>query len=263
MVPDPAPAAGRPGLLRDLRLKGGRDDYTHHRSGPGPGPAGRPARPSPARCAGPRRSPGPPRPAAAVPGSAPGRANPAAKDLCRQTGKGDQGWLTSTPCIAACSRPTRLVMPRPWPRWRGRCMASWQRQPPIWARCGPGSGFMRPRRTPAAGGGRPCEEPRPTPARRLRSRAARPRGDVSADEEADRGGVGVAGRRGTTSTRGPAVRERSASGFRCLPAAGIGRIPAISHRRAQRGSQVLAAPGQRLPASGRTRSATASREPRS
>jgi hypothetical protein len=37
---------------------------------------------------------------------------------------------------------------------------------------GPGSGFMRPHRTPAAGGW-PNEEPRPTPERRLRSRAAR------------------------------------------------------------------------------------------
>jgi hypothetical protein len=47
--------------------------------------------------------------------------------------------------------------------WRGRCMASWPRRPPIWARCGPGSGFMRPHRTPAAGGW-PHEEPRPAPA---------------------------------------------------------------------------------------------------
>jgi len=45
----------------------------------GQAPAGRPARPSPARCAGPRRSPGcRPRPAAAVPDSAPGPANPLA-----------------------------------------------------------------------------------------------------------------------------------------------------------------------------------------
>ena len=29
LVPDPASAAAYPGLLRDLRLKGGRDDYTH------------------------------------------------------------------------------------------------------------------------------------------------------------------------------------------------------------------------------------------
>jgi hypothetical protein len=35
-----------------------------------------------------------------------------------------------------------------------------------------GSGFMRPHRTPAAGSW-PHEEPRPTPAPRLRSRAAR------------------------------------------------------------------------------------------
>jgi len=34
MVPDLAPAAGRPWPLRDLRSQGGRDDYTHHRSGP-------------------------------------------------------------------------------------------------------------------------------------------------------------------------------------------------------------------------------------
>ena len=88
-------------------------------------------------------------------------------------------------------------------------------------------------------------------------------GDASANEEADRGSVGVAGLCGTTSTRSPAVRERSAPGFRCLPAAGIGRIPAITHGRTQRGSQVLAAPGQQLPASGGTRSAAASREPRS
>ncbi len=88
-------------------------------------------------------------------------------------------------------------------------------------------------------------------------------GVVSADEEADRGGVGVAGHRGTTSTRGPTVRERSAPGFRCLPAAEIGRIPAIIHGPAQRGSQVLAAPGQQLPTSGRAHSAAASREPRS
>jgi hypothetical protein len=178
-VPDPAPAAGRPRLLRDLRLKGGRGDNTHHHSGPGPGPAGRPARPSPARCAGPRRSPGPPRPAAAVRAVRPGARIPRRKTSVGRPGRGDEAWLTSTPCIAACSRPTRLAMPRPWPRWRGRCMASSQRQPPIWARCGPGSGFMRPRRTPAAGGGRPCEEPRPTPARRLRRRTAQPHGEMS------------------------------------------------------------------------------------
>src|SRR5580693_2326995 len=88
-------------------------------------------------------------------------------------------------------------------------------------------------------------------------------GDVSADEEADRGGVGVAGHRGTTSTRGPTVRQRSAPGIRCLPAAEIGRIPAIIRERTQRGSQVLAAPGQRLPGSGGTHSVAASREPRS
>src|SRR5580704_18588130 len=41
-------------------------------------------------------------------------------------------------------------------------------------------------------------------------------GDVSADEEADRGGVGVAGHRGTTSTMCPAVRERPGPGIRCL-----------------------------------------------
>src|SRR5260370_3410411 len=46
--PDPAPAAGRPGLLRDLRSRAPRDDYTHHRSSPGSGPAGRPARTNPA-----------------------------------------------------------------------------------------------------------------------------------------------------------------------------------------------------------------------
>ena len=89
------------------------------------------------------------------------------------------------------------------------------------------------------------------------------KGDVSADEERDRSGAGVAGHRGTTSTRSPAVRERSAPGFRGLPAAGIGRIPAITHERARRGPQVLAAPGQQLPASGGTYSAAASREPRS
>src|SRR5260370_12611495 len=60
--PDPAPAAGRPGLLRDLRSRGGRDDYTHHRSGPGSGPARRPPRPSPPVFPRPPPSPGPPRP---------------------------------------------------------------------------------------------------------------------------------------------------------------------------------------------------------
>jgi hypothetical protein len=40
-------------------------------------------------------------------------ANPAANDLRRQTEKGDERWLTSTPCIAACSRPTTLATPRP------------------------------------------------------------------------------------------------------------------------------------------------------
>src|SRR5580693_9107477 len=94
----------------------------------------------------------------------------------RQIEKGDPGWLTSTPGIAACWQPTRLATPQPWLRWRGRCMASWPRRPPIWARCGPGSGFMRPHRASAAGGGRPREEPRSATARRLRSRAARPHG---------------------------------------------------------------------------------------
>src|SRR5258706_14294573 len=88
-------------------------------------------------------------------------------------------------------------------------------------------------------------------------------GDVSADEEADRGGVGAAGHRGTTSTMGPAVAERSKPGHRCLPAAEIGRIPAITRERTRRGSQALAAPGQQLPGSGGTPSAAAGREPRS
>jgi Transcription factor WhiB len=120
---------------------------------------------------------------AAPGGSGPGQCARAREsrdeDLCRQTEKGDQGWLRSTPCIAACSRPTRLAMPRPWLRWRGRCTASWQPQPPIWARCGPGSGFMRPHRSQRQAAADTCEEPGPTPARRLRSRAARPHVEMS------------------------------------------------------------------------------------
>src|SRR5215468_3645800 len=102
--------------------------------------------------------------------------------------------------------------------------------------------------------------------RRLAPRVAGRRatqGDVSADEEADCGGAGKAGHHGTTSTRGPAVRERSAPGLRCLPAAEIGRIPAITHERTQRRSRVLAAPGQQLPASGGTHRVAAGREHRS
>src|SRR5215472_531008 len=155
----------------------------------------------------------------------PGRGGRVPGHAAGTPGKGDEGWLTSTACMAACSRPTRLATPRPWLRWRGRCMASWPRRPQIWARCGPGSGFMRPRRTPAAGG-RPHGQPGPAPARRLRSRTARHTGDVIGDGEADRGGTGAGGHRGTTSTMCPAVRERP--GHRCLPAAGIGRIPAVS-----------------------------------
>jgi hypothetical protein len=72
-------------------------------------------------------------------------------------------------------------------------------------------------------------------------------GDASADEEADSGPAGVAGHRGTTSTMGPTVRQRPGPGHRCLPAAEIGRTPAITHERTQQGSQVLAAPGQQRP----------------
>ena len=179
MAPDLAPAAGRPGLLRDLRLQGGRDDDPHHRSGPGPGP-GWPTcttKPGAMRWSAPLAGL-----SSAPSGSGPGQCARAREslgdDLYRQTKKGDQGWLTSTPCTTACSWPTRLATPRLWLRWRGRCMASWQRRPPIWARCGPGSGWVRPHRTPAAGGW-PHEEPGPTPARRLRSRAARPPREMS------------------------------------------------------------------------------------
>jgi len=51
---------------------------------------------------------------AAAGGSGPGQCAWACESrderLCRQPEKGDQGWLRSTPCTAACSRPTRLAM---------------------------------------------------------------------------------------------------------------------------------------------------------
>jgi hypothetical protein len=62
--------------------------------------------------------------------------------------------------------------------------------------------------------------PTSSPGRRLRGCVAGRRstqGDVSADEKSDRRGVGVAGHRGTTSTMGPAVAERSKPGHHCLP----------------------------------------------
>jgi len=105
-------------------------------------------------------------------------------------------------------------------------------------------------------------------------------GDVSDDEDADRGGIGAAGHRRTISTTGPAAREPSEPGLGRLPAAGIGRIHAVTRGRAQRGSQARAAPGHRpgsrtAPscghgrsaraehASSRTRRASADRESRS
>ena len=201
----------------------------------------------------------------AAPGGGPGQCARArtsrGEDRYRQTKKGDQGWLTSTPCMPACSRPTRLATPAApaavavadvWPtghygRRSGRAAG------PVPGVCG------------RAAHQRQAADPTKSPDRRLRGACVAGRratqGDVSADKEADRGGVGVAGHRGTTSSRGPTVRERSAPGFRCLPAAEIGRIPAITHEQAQRGSQVLAAAGQRLPASGGTHSVAASREP--
>jgi hypothetical protein len=74
--------------------------------------------------------------------------------------------------------------------------------------------------------------PTRSPDRRLRGSCVAGRratqGDVSADEEADRGGVGVAGHRGTTSTMCPAGKPELTGnwvpGGRCC-----GAEPAIPH----------------------------------
>jgi hypothetical protein len=140
MGPDPAPAAGRPGLLADLRLQGGRDDYTPpFRPRARPGRATCTARPGAMRWSA--QLAGPAAPSGSAPGQCARARGSRGEDLYRQTKKGNQGWLTSTPCIAACSRPTRPATPRPWLQWRGKCTASWQRRPPIWARCGPVPGL--------------------------------------------------------------------------------------------------------------------------
>jgi hypothetical protein len=89
------------------------------------------------------------------------------------------------------------------------------------------------------------------------------------DEQARRDALVRAARRTRRGRRwrfpgmrlGAPIRQRSAPGIRCLSAAEIRRIPAIIRERTQRGSQVLAAPGQRLPGSGGTHSVAASREP--
>ena len=72
-----------------------------------------------------------------------------------------------------------------------------------------GSGFMRPHRAPAAGAAvGPARSSRSATARRLRGQTADHTGDVSDDGDADRGGIGAARHRRTTSTTGPAARNR-------------------------------------------------------
>jgi hypothetical protein len=93
-----------------------------------------------------------------------------------------------------------------------------QRRPPIWARCGPGSGFMRPHGARAAGGW-PHEEPRPTPARRLRSRQlATPEMPVTMRKLTAAAPV-PPGTAEPLAPRAGRSRNRASQGNGCLPAA--------------------------------------------